>query len=78
MAFSGRPPHYDHLQYALQWTNLENATKDQVLGDYFSHVHLSNRLLDSNTCCTSEYFLNYLQGWKQGIEQLWEEVREKI
>ncbi len=70
--------HYDHLQYALQWTNLENATKDQVLGDYFRHIHQSNRLLDSSTYCTSEYFLNYLQGWKQGIEQLWEEVREKL
>jgi histidinol-phosphate/aromatic aminotransferase/cobyric acid decarboxylase-like protein len=70
--------HYDHLQYALQWNDLENATKDHILGDYFCRINISNRVLDSDTYCNSEYFLNYLQGWKQGIEQLWEEVREKL
>jgi len=70
--------HYDHLQYALHWNELENATKDHILGDYFCRINISNRVLDSDTYCNSEYFLNYLQGWKQGIEQLWEEVREKL
>lgn len=70
--------HYDDLQYALHWNDLENATKDKILGDYFCHIHASNRLFTSNTYCNSDYFLTYLQGWKQGIEQFWEEIREKL
>ncbi|MGB3210596.1 MAG: hypothetical protein WBB19_07835 [Desulforhopalus sp.] len=70
--------HYDDLQYALHWSDLENATKDPLLGDYFSQTYNSNRLLISNTYYKGEYFLNYLNGWKQGVEQFWAEVREKL
>jgi metal-responsive CopG/Arc/MetJ family transcriptional regulator len=79
--------HYDHLQYALHWNDLENAIKDPILGDYFCRTNIPNHRLHSNdsnginnsdTYYNSEYFLNYLQGWKQGIQQFWEEIREKL
>jgi hypothetical protein len=77
--------HYDHLQYALQWNDLENAIKDPILGDFFNQTKiLENHSNDSpgfnktNTYYNSEYFLNYLQGWKQGILQFWEEIKEKL
>ena len=69
---------YDDLQYTLHWNNLKNATKDKIHGDYFCHIHASNLLLNSNPHINSEYFLNYPQGWKQGIGLFWEEVREKL
>lgn len=70
--------HYDDLQYALHWTNLENATKDEILGHYFSTNPPASRLLLSSTYPDTKYALSYLQGWKQGIEQFWDEIREKL
>lgn len=70
--------HYDDLQYALQWTDLENGAKDLVLGHYFTEIIAANRFLDCNTYSSSEYLLNYLKGWKQGIGQFWTEIREKL
>lgn len=70
--------HYDDLQYVLHWTDLENATKDEILGHYFSTNPSASRLLLSNTYRDTKYALSYLQGWKQGIEQFWDEIREKL
>lgn len=70
--------HYDDLLYALHWNNLENAVKDQVLGEYFQEMHQDNRLLRANTYNNGEYFLNYLKGWKQGVAYFWDEVKEKL
>ena len=70
--------HYNDLQYALQWTELENAAKDLILGEYFQERHTANRLLRSSTYSNDQYFLNYVKGWKQGVDQFWEEVKEKI
>ncbi len=70
--------HYDDLQYALQWTDLENRARDPVLGPYFAETLAANRFLDSNTYSSSEYLLNYLKGWKQGVDHFWTEIREKL
>ncbi len=70
--------HYDNLKYALHWTDLENATKDEVLGYYFAETFNLNRFTESNTYCQPEYLLNYLKGWKQGIEYFWAEIKEKL
>lgn len=70
--------HYDDLQHALHWTDLENAAKDEILGHYFSTNPTARRLLPGNTYYDSKYALSYLQGWKQGVEQFWEEIREKL
>ena len=71
--------HYNDLQYALHWTVTEDkAPADQILGDYFSEIKFGNRLFDSATPYGAEYFLSYLRGWKSGVEQFWEEVRDKI
>lgn len=70
--------HYDDLQYALHWTSFDNATKDPILGEYFLEMHQANRLLKDNTYLNGQYFLNYVKGWKQGVEQFWDEVKEKL
>lgn len=70
--------HYDDLQYALHWNNFDDATQDEILGQYFTEIKRSNRLLRSNTYHNKEYFLNYLKGWKQGIDQFWDEIKERL
>ncbi len=70
--------HYDHLKYALRWTDFENATKDTILGDYFTEIFSVNHPMELSTYRSSEYLLNYLKGWKQGIEFFWAEIKEKL
>jgi hypothetical protein len=70
--------HYDHLQYALHWSDLRNASKDPILGQYFNEMFSTNRFLESNTYRDPEYLLNYLKGWKQGVEHFWTEIKEKL
>ncbi len=69
--------HYDDLQYALHWTGLEKSAKDPVLGHYFASNPTLTRLQQSSTY-SDTYALSYLSGWKQGVLQFWEEIREKL
>jgi len=70
--------HYDHLRYALAWSDLDNAARDSILGPYFSEVLAANRLVGEDTYSRSEYLKNYLCGWKQGIEVFWVEIKERL
>lgn len=70
--------HYDHLIYALHWTDLQDAEKDAILGPYFAEILKLKPSHELNTYTRSEYFLNYLKGWKQGIESFWAEIKEKL
>ena len=73
-----RTAHYDDLQYALNWTDFEDAAKDGVLGHYFSTTSSGRHLMKSNTYYPTEYVLSYLKGWKQGVDYFWEEISGKI
>ena len=70
--------HYDHLRYALAWSDLDHALKDSVLGPYFTEVLTSNHLSGEDASSRSEYLHNYLRGWKQGIESFWTEIKERL
>ncbi len=74
----GKTAHYDHLKYALHWTNLQNAGKDEILGQYFTEIFASKHFQEQDTYSNSEYLHNYLKGWKQGIEYFWAEIKEKL
>lgn len=73
-----RLAHYDDLIYALAWDDFGNAVKDNVLGDYFQEMIKNNTLLESRVDGEGVSFLAYIKGWKNGVEQFWSEVREKI
>jgi metal-responsive CopG/Arc/MetJ family transcriptional regulator len=70
--------HYDHLRYALAWSDFDSATRDSILGPYFSEVFAANRLGGDDTYSRSEYLKNYICGWKQGIEFFWHEIKERL
>jgi hypothetical protein len=73
-----RSAHYDDIQYALHWPVAENAGKDDILGGYFQEKFTLNRLGEQYTYFNKEYLLNYLKGWKQGVEQFWAEIKERL
>jgi len=73
-----RLAHYDDLRYALDWDDVDNALKDEVLGSFFQEKSRGNSLLEGRPEGPSESFRVYLRGWKSGLEQFWSEIREKL
>lgn len=70
--------HYDDLMYALDWGELDKARDDRVLGHYFREVCSNNKMMDLGEEAGTKYLSVYLQGWKSGIGQFWEEIRNKL
>lgn len=70
--------HYDDLMYALSWKDESNAVKDRVLGEFFSERLASSKMMIVTEAGNNEYFTAYLDGWKNGVEQFWQEIRDKL
>lgn len=73
-----RTAHYDDLMYALNWKGHQNAEKDRVLGSYFTERLAGSRMMSVTEEGNNEYFSAYLDGWKNGVEHFWQEIRDKI
>ena len=73
-----RSAHYDDLMYALQWQGFESPLEDALLGGYFRGRQKANRMMVISAGAGSPYFRVYLEGWKSGVEQFWEEIRDKL
>ncbi len=73
-----RTAHYDDLMYALSWKDSQNAEKDRVLGGYFSERLEGSKMMGVTELGNNEYFSAFLDGWKSGVEQFWQEIKEKI
>jgi hypothetical protein len=73
-----RSAHYDELMYAVAWTDLDNAARDRILGGFFQERVENNTLLEAGVEGNGESFRIYVKGWKNGVEQFWNEIREKL
>lgn len=49
-----------------------------MLGDYFGDKLQVNRLLAVTPEGINAYFRVYLEGWKSGVEQFWNEIRDRL
>ncbi len=70
--------HYDDIQYALGWEDIDNATKDDVLGEYFTERIGKIKRKDKRLEGIEEYTGVYLNGWKKGLDEFWDEIKEKL
>ncbi|WP_136808095.1 hypothetical protein [Desulfosediminicola flagellatus] len=70
--------HYEDLMYALGWSDFDKVVEDEVFGDYFSLKKARNALMAVTPDGINEYFRVYLEGWKNGVEQFWQEVQDKL
>ena len=70
--------HYDDIQYALGWEDLENAARDSVLGVYFTGK--LEKIQGKEKCRDGAdgYAGVYLAGWKKGLCEFWDEVKHKL
>jgi hypothetical protein len=70
--------HYEDIQYALSWDDLNNASRDDILGGYFAEKIEKIRRKDVRLEGADEYIRVYLTGWKKGLVEFWDEVKEKL
>ena len=77
-----RSAHYRELQYALNWHPEENPQHNEVVGDYFTDLFATNRVLQrlvpEGNDESSEFVHTFLAGWKEGVEAFWNEIKEKL
>jgi len=69
---------YDDIMYALSWKDVERAPFDRVLGPFFLEKIEASRLMDISSDAINEYARIYIEGWKKGLEEFWEEIRNKL
>lgn len=74
--------HYDDLQYALLWIPDDSPTHDKVLGHYFQEKINQDDIMDyavgSDPVCVNEFVKTYLDGWKEGVVDFWNQIKDKI
>lgn len=70
--------HYDDIQYALGLEDFDTVFRDDVLGEYFMERINKIKQKDKRLESLDEYIGIYLQGWKKGLCEFWEEVKEKL
>lgn len=74
----GKSAGYDDIMYALAWENLNNAPWDNVLGAYFSEKIEGSRLMAHHEDTVNDYARLYINGWKRGLHEFWEEIKDKL
>jgi hypothetical protein len=83
---------YEMLQYALRWETVKempgniigaDPTKDDTLGDYFTGVFENYDGIGFEETFNNQYMPNraycdWETGWKEGVIEFWDEVKNKI
>ena len=75
--------HFKEIQYVLNWKPGRNPESDETLGDYFSQVFNSERFFEGLNLSQlqenfSEFSGRYIDGWKEGVLEIWNEIKDKI
>lgn len=75
--------HYSELQYVLAVNSTENLFNDEKYAVYFNTVlerykkmvAVSGQIAQSRF---NEFTTKYVDGWKEGVESFWNEVKDRL
>ena len=70
--------HYNDLIYALGLSSAIEMTEDDTLGSYFSDILSSDNLMEKTADGVNKYGRLFLDGWRRGVRDFWNEIKEKI
>ncbi|MBF0377908.1 MAG: hypothetical protein HQK72_10555 [Desulfamplus sp.] len=70
--------HYNDLIYALGLSSALEMAKDDTLGSYFNNLLSSEELVEKKTDGIGKYGRLFLDGWRRGVRDFWNEIKEKI
>jgi hypothetical protein len=75
--------HFKDIHYVLNWQPPVNPFTDETLGEYFAHALKRDRLkkrfnLSHIQDNFHEFTVKYLDGWKEGVHDFWNEIKDKL
>ncbi|MBF0572260.1 MAG: hypothetical protein HQK69_00660 [Desulfamplus sp.] len=70
--------HYNDLVYALGLSSAVEMIKDDTLGGYFNNLLSSENLIEKTAEGANKYGRLFLDGWRRGVRDFWNEIKEKI
>ncbi len=76
--------HYNDLIYALGLSSAKEMTEDDTLGEYFNTIICSDHIMKNTTTDgvnnhgINKYAKLFLDGWRRGVRDFWNEIKEKI
>jgi hypothetical protein len=77
--------HYNELIFAIAWDPRQGLPdkigEGQMLREYFSDTIKNDKFMEFNSQAKeemNEYALTYITGFKEGLQLLWDEIKEKL
>jgi predicted CopG family antitoxin len=75
--------HYKDILYALKWVPGDEPARDETLGDYFAQrlkqVYRAGLTeMSSQTFRVNQAVKKYISGWKEGVQEFWNAVKDEI
>ncbi len=75
--------HYKDILYALKWEPTESFSTDETLGDYFAHklkkiCECGVAEMNSQCMKANQIIQKYLAGWKEGVLEFWNAVKDEV
>ena len=74
----GKSAAYDDIMYALSWEDINAAPLDGILGAYFRERFEHSKLMNIQNELMNEYARLYVRGWQKGLQEFWEEIKDKL
>lgn len=70
--------HYQDLLYVLQIKDTYQLISDPLMNDYFETLYRSAGLAAYAGCESVRHEERFMQGWLEGVIELWDQVKEKL
>ena len=73
-----RVAHYDDLIYAAGLDSSDGIASDPRLGTYFKELLNSGLFKDTSRQNLEKYTRLFFDGWRKGVNEFWDEIKEKL
>lgn len=73
-----RVAHYDDLIYAAALDSSDEIASDPRLGTYFKDLLNSGLFKDTSRHNLEKYTRLFFDGWRKGVNEFWDEIKEKL
>ena len=77
--------HYDDIQAALDWSDLRAVPRSEAIREMIQAIFQEDQsgLMGfsenrNSADCFNKYALLFFKGWKEGVTELWAQVKDKI
>jgi hypothetical protein len=70
--------HYDDLMHVLDYVSAGDLVQDGRMGSYFNTRIQSDPRMQISQGTLNKYARLYIDGWRKGVQEFWNVIKEKI